>query len=236
MSALHAESHGFDSLIAHMNETLIDKSVWGQALLKITEHPTFKLALEVAVLNSKDKHIYLAGGKLYRSIIEELYGYPARAECCDYDFVTKQTIKDVELPKDLGLRPWETSLRPSDYSYSGAPGEYQVDSPSLKFFGKGVKVDIISLGSLPYILEKNLPRTIESYFDSVPLDIQAIAVDLDVANRNVTLIGARGQQAILNKRILINNVSTLEKHCGIKGISQNSFVGKKAKSVRFAWG
>ena len=208
-----------------MNETLIDATVWAHAMLRITEHPTFKLALEVAVLNSKDKHVYLAGGKLYRSIIEELYGYPARAECCDYDFETKQTVKAPELPN--GHKPWESFLRAQDdYNYTDTDSKLHMDSPSIKFYGKGIKVDLISLGSLPHILEKNLPRTMESYFASVPLDIQAMALDLNVTNgaRMVKLIGEKGQQAILNRRIAINNPSTLEKHCAFKGISQNSFV------------
>jgi hypothetical protein len=215
-----------------MNETLIPTSVWTRAAENVMNHFTFKTAFEVAILNSKDKHVYLAGGKLYRSIIEELHGWPARAECCDYDFVTEQTRKKTHVPD--GYREWD--IRQTSEYDDGYGGTYQkADTHSLKFRAKGIKVDIISLGSLPHIVKHNLPRTIDSYFKSVPLDIQAIAIDFDLVTKDVKLIGEAGQKAILNQKVTVNNPETLDRYCAIKGWTQNKYISKKAKSVRFTW-
>lgn len=207
--------------LAHMS--LISRKTWLKVAQNIINNPEFKTIYSVVRKNSRTNKLYLAGGKLYRSIIEELYGYPARAECCDYDFVTAETVP-VPIVSDKNIM--------ARISNRYGNKKIQSKSHSMKFSFNGVKVDLISLGSLPNIIENDLPLTIESYFTSVPLTMQSMALELSPDGPE--LIGEIGQWAIIDRKVGVNNQFTLENYCKIQGWRQADFIQRKAKSVRFS--
>lgn len=201
---------------------IISRKVWLRVANNLINHPEFKDVYNVVRKNSRTEKLYLAGGKLYRSLIEELYGYPARAECCDYDFVTVQTVDNP-----VQDEKWTAAI-----SRQYSDKKIKVQSPSIKLRYKGIKIDLISLGSLPHIIENDLPKTIESYFEAVPLNMQALALELSPTGPQ--LIGDVGQWSIIERGVSVNNDSTIEKYCKLKGWKVQRYVENKAKSVRFS--
>lgn len=202
--------------------SVISSKVWRKVANNLINHPEFKDVYSIVRQNAKTNKIYLAGGKLYRTIVEELYGYPARAECCDYDFVVSETVS-----RPICDGTWDGHIS-RDYSDK----KLKVQSHSMKFRRKGVKIDLISLGSLPHIVENDMPRTIDSYFEAVPLNVQALALDLSTSGPQ--LIGDIGQWSIIQRSVSVNNDPTIQKYCKLKGWKVERYVENKAKSVRFS--
>lgn len=202
---------------------LIRQSDVDAALNNIMSQPNFSECIKLARKAAGDGKLYLAGGKLYRSLIEVIYGTDAKSNKCDFDFITT-SIHAVDL-KD----GWQLNLKKGKEPYVDANGNQR----SSHFINEeyGSEMDIVYIPTIIQVKEGELPNSIDGYFASVPLDIQAIAVDTDTAE----LLGQVGQLAILERLVKVNNKRSLKDYCDFKYMNYEAYIRKKAESVNFAY-
>lgn len=178
-----------------------------ESFLKVANtFPEFKEAVEIVKSNSKG-NIYLIGGFVCRSIIQDLYNVPMSKDV-DLDFIVEEE-QDIKLPTN-----WTKTIN----SY-GNP----------KLIGPRYDIDYIPLKSIHSILRRNLEPTIENFLSGTPLNVQSIVYD--VTNNKV--IGDIGIKAILEKRVAVNNKEQAEYSANKKGVSVEEFVKDIAKQFNF---
>lgn len=196
-----------DEVCAEVKETIFSNPNWSEVL-------------SIVIKNSKSVP-YLVGGKLYRTIIEVLYGYPARSECVDYDFVVTNINKKKKLPP--GWKP-KKRLGYPNVSAKNITGSIRLKST------KGCCIDIVHTKDVRQIAEGRVPEGIYGYLGSVPLDIQSIAMNLETGE----IIGDRGIEAILSSSVGINNHESFAGNYFVKGWKHwLYYLEKKATSVKF---
>lgn len=187
---------------------------------RITSNPNFKEIFDM-VMSMCEEPPMLVGGKLYRTIIEELHGYPAQAECCDYDFVTEKTRS-----KKKQSGGWRFIFK-TEYS----KGKKNTEG-SVHLKKKNLNVDIMDLRFLTTTSRdpQKYPPTLDGYFKSVPLNIQAIALD-PFSGR---LYGDIGIKSIAEELVTVNCEDELEEYIEFKKILASKYILDKAASIRFA--
>lgn len=158
--------------------------------------------------------LYLAGGKLYRTLAEVLYGGDYGSVKADWDFVSLDTSQiDPKNPF------WNTTRGPSisptspKYNTSGSSAKIgqnlQLNRSWRMEYNGSLKcsVDVVAI-------EDILPGGIISdYLDSVPLSIQALALQIKhptQSHLNGNLIGVRAENALRDKVVHWNNQSKLK--------------------------
>jgi hypothetical protein len=199
---------------------MITQAVIDAALNNIMSQHNFSDCMKLAREASKGGKLYIAGGKLYRSIIEVLYGYDAGANRCDFDFVTT-SMQHPDLKNG-----WRLNENKGKKPYLDANGNPR----STHFIKDGYgELDIVFIPTILQVKEGELPNSIEGYLKSVPLDLQAIAIDCDSGD----LLGAPGQRAIKNRMVSINNQKSITAYCDFKGMSEENYIRRKAESVLF---
>lgn len=197
------------------SQTIVD-----EVIDTIQANPNWKEVWRIACKNSKSTP-YLVGGKVYRTLIEVVYGYPARAECVDYDFVTESVAKKKKVPYG-----WMPKVGPNypTLNLVNLQGSIRLKSK------KGCCIDIVSTKDILQIKDGRFPEDISGYLRSVPLNIQSIA--LDIHNRK--LIGDVGKQAVMEQKVHIHNHESyagqylFKRHKTIA-----TYLRKKAASIKF---
>jgi ubiquinone/menaquinone biosynthesis C-methylase UbiE len=176
----------------------------------------FQEAFSIAKENSGKGNIWIIGGLVYRNIINGLYGKRGE-EIYDFDFIVENpaSFEEIKLPQDWKIV--RTGL--------GEP----------RFISGKKQIDLVALDNSVNPPEvKNLSRMsprekMESYFRRVPLNIQALAYDVD----NKRIIGDVGIQAIKDKRIQVNNIDECISFCKRRKISIREFINKKMNASGF---
>lgn len=188
---------------------------------------SFKDAYQM-VCNKVRSQPYLVGGKLYRTLIETLYNYPARSYSCDFDFAAVDIVKPKGWNKKI--------LTKRVVNFDGTtttleiPSPYKGDSITLRTWN-GHKIDLISISDLGEIRNGNLPSSIGGYLGGVPLSIQSLAMDVD----RCEIFGKVGIDSINEKYVWINNQAVLDDYAKFKGINADKFLINKAKSISFGY-
>jgi hypothetical protein len=179
-----------------------------EAFLKaVKDCPEFSEAVGIVKRNARGS-IWLIGGFVYRSIVEELYGTPLTPDV-DFDFIVESPAQEFTLPPN-----WEVAIN----SY-GNP----------KFRGPNFEIDLIPLKQIHSITRRGIEPTIENFLSGTPLTVQAIA--FDVTNNRV--IGEIGISAIKEKRVGVNNLAQTNHSARLKGKSVEELVKDVADSLRF---
>jgi len=200
------------------------KSLSKRVLTVLNKDPNFRDAYQMVCNKSKTKP-YLVGGKLYRTMIELTYDYPARSHTCDFDFAAEEIRKKKQKFKKKRYTDKYGEIR-----YRTVPvfDRYNSDSIHMKT-ESGAKIDLISISDLIAVRAKQQPISIEGYFGSVPLSIQAIAMDVDKCE----IFGKIGLDSINEKYVWVNNEFVLNEYSKYKGIRPDNYIKRKADSIKF---
>jgi hypothetical protein len=222
-------------LIENAAEQLQDVS-WEKTLhalplaQKIWADPHFEDAYKLAKANSKGK-LWVIGGKVYRHLLSLLHNEEFGTDKCDFDFLSEKLTWFRHIPDDLY----------SEYTVHRAYSSHKVMrnpfkklksnlGKSPRFVSKDLTVDIVSLKKARGIVEEGLPRTIDGYFQGVPLDIQACAFDLET---ETLLTSDAFRKALDNRTVGINNMPQARGTADRRGISVGELLRRKAKSISF---
>jgi hypothetical protein len=175
-------------------------------ILAAHQHTEFSNAVPIVRQNSQGR-IWLVGGFVYRSIANKLYDVPMLH--VDLDFVVEEPRAVLQLP--MG---W-------------VEGRNKFDHPRL---ANGTQsIDIIPLKSIIAGRGRKLEPTIESYFASVPLTIQAIGYDFD----RVEVIGDTGKRALETRTVGINDPEQAAISARNKSKSVDDLVRASAAGLNF---
>jgi hypothetical protein len=161
------------------------------------------------VRNNSRGSIWLIGGYVYRSVINQLYGISVSADV-DFDFIVENLVEPFDLPGN-----WNVDIN----SY-GNP----------KFKGPLFEIDLIPLGNIHSIQRRGIEPTIENFLTGTPLTVQAIALDLLKGE----VIGEIGIQAISSRTVGINNEQQARHSAILKGKTVHSLIQDVANSLNFA--
>jgi hypothetical protein len=172
----------------------------------IEENKEFQNALEIVNKNSQGK-IWVMGSFVFRNIACALHNLP-KPIFDDYDFVVENIKKDVSL--DVGQT-------------------FKINSfGGLKISAGPINIDIWELRRT-YLIEKlNLQPTIENCLKTTSLDIQSIVYDV----QNKKVLGDSGINAILNKKISVNNLTNFKYYVAKRNITLEDYAKRKFKK----WG
>ena len=197
----------------------LNKQLSQRVLRALNKDANFKDVYQMVLNRSKTKP-YLVGGKLYRTLVETVYSYPARAHSCDFDFAAEEVIRKKRKKKIA--------------THDGTYDVIEVDgysNESIKMTSQyGCSIDLIDIPSLKGLKGTSLPPTIEGYMESVPLSIQAIAMDLEKCE----IFGKVGIDSLNEKFVWINNQKSLNGYAKHKGWRDGQpYLQKKANSFRF---
>jgi hypothetical protein len=202
----------------------ISRSVLEQTKEQIFSNPNWGPVLDVAVKNN-DGQLYLVGGRLYRTLIEVMYGYPCRSECVDWDFATTKVKENKYWPKLF------TEKEKPGYPGLGGPESNRIRTGSIHLSSRRGGVDIINIPDIIQVREERAPKNIHGYLDSVPLTIQSIALDL----ANGTLVGDAGIESLLSKRIWVHNMESYASLTAFKNYpSEMTYIVDKQGSLKFS--
>ena len=209
---------------------------------KIWEDPFFKDAYKLAKANSKGK-LWLIGGKLYRNLVSILAHNSHEfkdlvalqgpldfgADACDFDFLTEKLTWFRHIPKDLYK---EVTV---EYAYSRST---EMRNPFVKernnlgrcprFVSQDFSLDLVSLKKAKGIIENGFPKTLGGYFQAVPLNIQACALDLETEELHLS---PAFLNCIATRTISPNHLGQLKNVGERKGITAGELLRKKADSL-----
>lgn len=163
-------------------------------------------ALKIVKSNSQGK-IWLIGGMVSRSIIKSIYGHLQLKH--DLDFLVEKLNNKLVIPKN-----WKISKN-------------RFENPKL--IKGNTEVDIVPLETAEYIRENKLKPSIKNFLAGTPLDIQAVAFDIEKEK----LIGPLGIKALQKKEVRINNSKRFLARTQRKSRTSEELLQQTAKSLKF---
>lgn len=167
----------------------------------------FEEGLSIVKSNSTAR-IWLIGGAVYRSIIEQLYGTPI-PEKTDLDFIVERAAERIELPES-----WE---------------EKRTRFGSPRFVSGKKQIDFVLLQNIDMIGYRNIEHSIENYLAVTSLNVQSIAYDVYGSK----VIGEKGMDAIMRKVVEANDLEVAEYTASMAGRTADAMIQKKAASLGF---
>ena len=189
---------------------MLDRKALATAVIKkVQAYPYWQEVYQMA--RSFSGEVYLVGGKVYRSIIEIEHNRDCGSETSDWDFLLfgtsnqnrqfpgwKQTRGPGAPPPDPGVVQKKSAYT----AFSAIPKAQRLSrSYERDVVGIPSKVDLIAIEDVAKIMTPNNGKLdLNLYFQSVPLDIQAIAVGAGYAG-----VEGHGLDAVRNKQVRINN-------------------------------
>jgi len=202
----------------------LSKNLSKRLLTVLNKDPNFKDAYQMVCNRSKTKP-YLVGGKLYRTLIELMYDYPARSHSCDFDFAVCEVVKRKRFKEKT------ISLHDGTFDYIQVPvnGTYGNGGSTKMRTREGASIDLIDISGLKAVRAKKQPLSIEGYIGSVPLSVQAIAMDIEKCE----VFGKVGLDSLNEKYVWVHNSFTMEQYIKYKGGTVDRYIKKKADSIRF---
>lgn len=176
---------------------------------------------DIAKSNSKGR-VWLVGGKVYRTLAEILHGVSVGAASCDYDFITTYTTWFNHIPGK-----WYVTFN-TEYGESlFNPYTSEKCENAWRYFKEGRQV--LDLMTFKRATQAGHPANLDGYFKSVPLNVQAVALDIDGRQ----LLGP-GVEAICRKIVSVNNREQAEGAANRAAISIDQFVEARARSLGFS--
>lgn len=185
-----------------------------EAIKRIKANSCYGSAVHIANSVSKGS-LYLAGGKLYRTIAEVLYGGDFGSVGADWDFVSLDTATSQlysspfwNITRGPGISP--ASPKFNTNGSTAKIGQNLQLNRSWRFEYTGNSKLSIDVVAIEDIISGG---SIIDYLDSVPLSIQALALVIRSAINpvcNGTLIGAGGEVALRDKVVHWNNQAKLK--------------------------
>jgi hypothetical protein len=209
------------AIFAGARSLFVTPKVIEQLIQKITSFDTsWEEVYDIAKGNSKSK-LWLVGGKVYRTLAEILYKSEVGASKCDYDFITAQTTWFNHIPGKwyvtINDEYGETRLNP----YMSTRLEH-----AWRYWKGGRQV--LDLMTFNRATQAGQPANLDGYFWSVPLDVQAIALDIEGRQ----LVGP-GIEAVTKRTVGINNPKQAADAAKRAGLSLDLFVEARAHSLGF---
>ena len=163
-------------------------------------------SLEIIRKNSLGK-IWLIGGTVYRTIVSQLYG--TQKPETDLDFIVEKPVEKFDLPFGWYVR---------ENRFGNA-----------KFINGAKQIDYVPLKTIFSICQRNIEPSIENYLSGVPINVQAMAYDVDTEK----IIGDVGIEALLQGVVAVNNLYFAEYAANKKGKPVNAMIQEKADSLGF---
>ena len=210
------ETAGFGSYhVVAITPQIIDELIH-----KIEINSHWNEAWDIARSNSKGK-VWLVGGKVYRTLTEIMFGTPAGAQGCDFDFITAKATWFNHVPAK-----WYVVVN-DDYGETRI-NPYTTDKTehAWRYFREGRQLlDLLTFGRAT---QAGFEASLDGYFKSVPLDVQAVA--LDVENRQLS---GPGLKAICRRVLGVNNLKQAEGAAKRASLTLSAFVEARALSLGF---
>jgi hypothetical protein len=175
---------------------------------------------DVAKSNARGK-IWLTGGKVYRTLAEILFNVPVHANTCDHDFVTAASTWFKHTPSQ-----WMVKIN-GDYGSDYHDPWTMLTSDHVWRFSRSSR-HVFDLMTFKRVTQVGFPATLDGYFQSVPLDVQAVALDLEERQ----LLGP-GLRAICRKTIGVNNAVEVKSAAKKASISPQQFLEARSLSLGF---
>jgi hypothetical protein len=201
------------------------------AIDRIKNDQEFEEIYHLAQTNSQGQ-LLLVGGKVYRTLIETLYGTECRAQTCDWDFLTQKLIKKANVPRkwDVEVKDayWGTIKKVAPYVVTQSPGCYRFYK---KYFAditheRVHRMDLMQINKVYAIKYPSFWRrklSIDDYFRAVPFNIQAFAFD----PLNERIFGSdEAHIGLLSREIKLNNLKAMKRYIDKQGYA-TSARGKK---------
>lgn len=202
---------------------------------RIMRHPDFAEVSKLVKRNTGGK-VYLVGGKVYRTAVELVYGYPCGAEKADWDFLCLGDV--VHRQRAYLLPDWHVDYCPyEDYKEHSMCLEYIPPRGPGGFGGPGViqaygpkkKIDIIGIKDIPKFNGSEASSSrLNDYFDAVPLTIQAIALSTD--SYSYPRLWGAALDSIEAKTIYVNN-----ERGTLRPFDVRQYALQKADSLKFKY-
>lgn len=165
---------------------------------------TYTETLEIVQKNAVGS-VWLVGGAVSRLILQRMDG--KRQEKFDFDFVCDKLATPLTVPTG-----WSVSHN-------------KFDNPT---FSKGqIEIDIWPINTHTFIQRNKLSPTINNYLKGVPFTVQSIAYNV----KTEELMGKNGINAIKNRKVGVNNITTARILAQNKGTTIDEVMKKKASSI-----
>ncbi len=166
------------------------------------------LAIETIKQGYKGK-IWVAGGFISDLAVKELYNHDLKLK--DIDLMLAESINLNNILTPAGWERRTTHLK------------------GLRFRKKDQEIDIWCLPNEREHCLQGLDATLDNYFKTVPLTIQALAYDLELNE----VKGEQGIKALQTKTVEINNIYTLVRSASFRGQSAQEYLRIKAEKIGF---
>ena len=187
---------------------------------------------EVVKPNVEGNQVWLVGGKIYRSLISEIYGHNTGLSDTDYvcgsihpdfpRFFKGEREKWTITPKKMPGTMYQEGFTLENRSYREA-----IDLFPIKSLTEHPDFPRDSGGRTLTLRGREIP---DCYFRLVPLSIQAIAMDLNTGE----IFGDVGLDSIRKKVVRINNENSLYSSASSQKIREEEYIASKANSIGFA--
>ena len=200
------------------------KNLADRVLKKISSHEHYDEVMKVVRKNAYGK-IFLVGGKVYRTAIEVMHNYYCQSESSDWDFLVLGDIKTIHIPQD-----WQTTSgyyeKKNSVRIIRRGKKTQLKRGPYRYFGRlpDIKIDLISIKDIMKTAGESQRGNVKDYFRIVPLDIQALALDVE----KKSLLGSKAVSAIKSRKVSVNNSIG-----ALPGLNISEYIQNKASSIAF---
>jgi len=238
-----------------LNKGQLTSQHFERLISAISQLPDFEEACSIALANAKDPPVWLVGGKVYRTILHELYGLKTDHESCDFDFLTSRLRWWKYIPKkwyrakafddDYGspyFSPYRIKKISDTYRFTRLKNSEFFCCAAEQFSER--QIDLLCFSKLRGIKMGKFPHTLEGYFKSVPLNIQAIALDISKTFIGESLFddkfyqyypnllaGDIGLNAILTQNIEINYLDQAKASAQDKNLKLEDWLQNKRSNL-----
>jgi hypothetical protein len=167
-------------------------------------------ALDLERANSHPGRIWLIGSFVYKTLANHLYGSAKPVK--DFDFIVEHPRAFLNLP-----------------SFDWFLTQNRFGNPKIESKTNETKIDFVPLDNVFSITKRGPSPTIENYLTGTPLNIQAIAYDVD----SHSLSGYMGIESIKHKIVRVNDFEMAEKAAIMYGVALNKIIKNKADDLGF---
>lgn len=182
----------------------------------LSSRPEYIEAHALAKYFSTSGTLWLAGGQIYRTIVNKLYRQPM-LNIFDFDFLIERPIQQWD---DVVVPNWQRSSTGTG-GVRLQQGKKQVD---IAYLTQAVHVD-----DAVRTQTMTTDELLTSYFRRTPLTIQSIVYNTSTG----MLMGSIGVEAIIERTVAINGRFECEAYCRRHGFTIEDFVQQKASSLGF---
>ncbi len=187
-----------------------------QVMAAVRKDDRWQAILDVVRANATGQKLWLVGGKVYRTLAEILHGKSAGAWDADFDFLAEDKTQ-------VPLAPYaDSSWRVHDQPVPA----YSAEVGARKFEVNGRELADLLTFRLPARTQNE--RSLDGYFATVPLNVQAVAIDLD----SERLLGP-GIAAIREKSVAVNHEEWAKASAKRAGATVDDLVTQRAISLGF---